>query len=115
MKYYFTLQYIKFWLIFCSKSIRPAKTIHILSLSFIARGEKQIRSVIAITSKPGTRDPKVLNAKTRDRVPNDPGQSHPIPGFSSPHKIESREISNRKYFSKQYWLAVHGKPKRLAF
>jgi len=30
------------------------------------------------------------------------------------HKIESREISNRKYLSKTigpYWLAVNGKPK----
>ena len=78
MKYYFTIQYIKFWLIL-SKSIRLAKTILILSLSFIARGEKQIRSVIAITSKPGTRDPKVPNAKTRDRVPSKPDQSQAIP------------------------------------
>ena len=87
MKYYFTIQYIKFWLILCSKSIRPAKTIHIPSLSFIARGEKQIRSVITITSKPGTRDPKVQNAKTRVRLPSNPGQSHPIPCFSSPPKM----------------------------
>ena len=72
MKYYFTIQYIQFWFILCSKIKRPVETIHILSLSFIARGEKQIRSVIAITSKPGTRDPKVPNAK--------PGTgSHPIP------------------------------------
>ena len=68
----------------CSKSIRPVKPLHILSLSFIARGEKQIKLVIAITSKPGTRDPKVPNAKTRDRVPANPGQFHPIPGFTTP-------------------------------
>jgi len=30
------------------------------------------------------RDPTVPNAKTRDRVPADLGQSHPILGFSSP-------------------------------
>jgi len=47
-------------------------TIHIASLSFIASGEKQIISVIAITSKPGNRGPKVPNPKTRDRVPASP-------------------------------------------
>jgi len=59
-------------------------SIHIASLSLIARGKKKIISVIAITSKPGNRDPKVPNAKTRDRVPVDPDQSHQIPGFNSP-------------------------------
>jgi len=29
----------------------------------------------------------------------------------SMHKIESREISYRKNISKQYWLAMNGKPK----
>jgi len=27
------------------------------------------------------------------------------------HTIESREISTGNTFPKQYWLAVHGKPK----
>jgi len=73
------------WPILCSKSFRRDIPIHIASLSLIATGKKQI-SVIAITSIPGTWNPIVSNAKTRDRVPADPGQSHPIPGFKCPHQ-----------------------------
>jgi len=43
----------------------------------------QILSVITITSKHGTRDAKVSNAKTRHRVRAVSDQSHLIPGFSS--------------------------------
>jgi len=60
------------WSILCSKSISRNIAIHITSLSLIARGLKQIISVIAITSKPVTRDPIVTNAKTWDRVPAGP-------------------------------------------
>jgi len=75
------------WLIRFSKTTRRVMAIHIASLSLIARGKQQIRSVITITSKPGTRDPIVQNAKTRDRVPASPSRSQPIPGFSSPHIV----------------------------
>jgi len=96
MKYYLTienLQNIKFWWILWSKSIRPAKLIHILSPSFIARGKKQIRPVIAITSKPGTQKCQMLKPGT--------GQSHPIPGFSSPRGDQILfVIWQQFYFSK---------------
>ena len=86
---------IKFnWLIRFSKSTRRAMAIHIASLSLIARGKKQIRSVITITSKPGTRDPIVPNAKTRDQVPASPSRSQPIPGFSSPHHQANKILNS---------------------
>jgi len=47
-------------------------TVYTASLS---RGKKLIRSVNAITSKAGIRDPIVPNAKTWDRVPADPSRS----------------------------------------
>jgi len=79
------------WLIRFSKTTRRVMAIHIASLSLIARGKQQIRSVITITSKPGTRDPIVQNAKTRDRVPASPSRSQPIPGFSSPQEENNRK------------------------
>ena len=88
------------WLIRFSKTTRRVMAIHIASLSLIARGKQQIRSVITITSKPGTRDPIVQNAKTRDRVPASPSRSQPIPGFSSPPEwlcmLEIRLIMDEK-------------------
>jgi len=71
------------WSIHCSKSFTVPITIYIASVSLIVRGKKQILSVIAITSQPGTRDPKVPNAKTLNWVSASLDRSR-VPGFSSP-------------------------------
>ena len=49
--------------------------------------KKGLKLVILIRGNIKTRDPILPNAKTRDRVPAYPGQSHPIPGFSSPLRV----------------------------
>ena len=63
------------WIDIKQRATTLTMTVHIASLS---RGNKLIRSVNAITSKPGTQDPIVPNAKTRD-VPASPSLSR-VPG-----------------------------------
>ena len=70
-RYLYNIKYM--WSILCNKYIRRASAIQIASLSFIDK--KQI-TVIAITSKPGTRDPMM-------QYPGPgPGRSRPVPSDS---------------------------------
>jgi len=80
---------------------------NVLSRIVITAGSLNI-SDRDVTAKPGTRDPTVPNAKTRDRVSADPGQSHPIPGFSSPHSIYI-------FFKNMWWFQVLHKAKALLY
>jgi len=72
-----------------------------VSLSFIAEARKQTISVIAITSKSGTRDPK---AKTRERGPASPIRSR-VPGFSCPLEI-GYSVGYQMFSSKYFRLKV---------